>query len=228
MNYVAIIPARSGSKGIKNKNLRKISGKSLVEIAILEAKKSKYISKIIVSTDSDSIFRQALKLNANSNCLRPSELSDDRAIVSSVVLHEMTANNINILTDVIVLLQPTSPLRDSDDIDNAIELFIKKSRSIVSVSKVSEHPIFMREIASDGRLLSILNVNSTIRRQDLNEIYIVNGAIYINHARDYQTNISLNDNEYPYIMPVDKSVDINNFEDLSKARLLYKTKNHAN
>lgn len=228
MNYVAIIPARAGSKGIKNKNLRKISGKSLVEIAILEAKKSKYITKIIVSTDSPLIFSEALKLNANSKCLRPNELSDDSALVSSVVLHEISANNINLSTDVIVLLQPTSPLRDSDDIDNAIELFIKMGRSIVSVSKVSEHPIFMREIASDGRLISLLNKNSTIRRQDLSEIYIVNGAIYINPANDYHTDISLNDNEYPYIMSVDKSVDINNFDDLYKARLLYKTKNQAN
>jgi CMP-N,N'-diacetyllegionaminic acid synthase len=228
LKFVAIIPARAGSKGIKNKNLRKISGKSLVEIAILEAKKSKYISKIIVSTDSPEIFRQSVKLNANSTTLRPKKLSDDIALVNSVVLHEIEVNKINTATDIIVLLQPTSPLRDSNDIDNAIELFIKMSGSIVSVSKVAEHPLFMREIDQDGRLINILKKNSTIRRQDLSEVYTVNGAIYINYAKDYKTDLSPNDNMYPYIMPIDKSVDVNHFEDLIKARSLYKIKNRPN
>jgi CMP-N-acetylneuraminic acid synthetase len=218
---LAIIPARGGSKGIINKNLRKIQGIPLVEISLIEAKKSKYIDDILISTDSSHIVKIGQKYSRFKNNLRPSELSNDQAKIIDVIRYEISKDFIQKeYYDSIILLQPTSPLRTTSQIDGAInDFYVYNHSSLVSVNEVSEHPVFMRSISGSGQLNKLLNVNSTIRRQDLPKFYIVNGAIYINKFNDYsKVDLSLNDNRNAYIMNQESSVDINNINDLKLAR----------
>ena len=117
--------------------------------------------------------------------------------------------------DILILLQATQPLRTADDIDSAIELFIKnKGQSLVSVSPVEDNPILIRTIDNLGRMNSILPMKSTCRRQDMPLYYRVNGCIYINLISELDLNTSFNDNKIPYIMPKERSVDIDEIKDL--------------
>lgn len=214
---IAIIPARAGSKGIKNKNIINVVGKPLIQYTIDEAKKSKYIDRIFLSTDSPEIARIGGKLGLKIEHLRPEELASDTSpTIDSVKYSLEKLKNENF--DYVMLLQPTQPLRTVEHIDKSIEKIIPgEIESIVSVSKVSEHPIFIRSINKTGELEPILNVSSTVRRQDLPTYYKVNGAIYINKVEDILNNfVSFNDNKFPYIMEVYEDLDIDTLEDLKK------------
>lgn len=215
--FIGIIPARGGSKGIPNKNIVDVYGKPLIGYTIEAAKQSKYLDHIYVSTDSESIAQVCRNYGININELRPSELATDEAQTIDVLRHVL--GNIPLGSfDYAVLLQPTQPLRMAKHIDEAIEMVTPDSiESIVSVNEVSEHPIFMRIIASDGKLNSILKVSSTVRRQDLDTFYKVNGAIYINRVDQILNSaVSLNDNIYPYIMDKSFDLDIDTADDLDK------------
>jgi CMP-N,N'-diacetyllegionaminic acid synthase len=213
---VAIIPARKGSKGILNKNIRKINGIPLVLYSILQAKKSLLIDKIIVSTDSEKICQIAKKQNIEILSLRPPILSTDDAILYDVIKYEIL--NYQLVEngfDIIILLQPTSPMRPLSLIDNSVKEFIDgKQKSAVSVSEVAEHPIFMRSI-ENNYLIPIIKFNSTIRRQDLPKFYKINGIIYINYIFDIlQGFVSFNDNLSPIIIPNEYNIEIDEEKDL--------------
>ncbi|WP_208587515.1 acylneuraminate cytidylyltransferase family protein [Gracilibacillus suaedae] len=230
--FLAIIPARAGSKGIPNKNIKQVSGKPLIQYTIDEAKKSKYLDRIIVSTDSSEIASISSELGAEIPFLRPKEYATDKAKTIDVLLH--TINNFkqkNNHYDYVVLLQPTQPLRKFWHIDDAIQLLISnKKNSLVSINEVNEHPIFMRSIDENNLLVPILLEDSTVRRQDLKKYYKVNGAVYINKIDDtlgYET--SLNDNEVGYIMDQIYDIDIDTEEDLIKfEETITKIKNYNN
>lgn len=225
----AIIPARKGSKGIPNKNIVEILGVPLIEYSIIQAKESAFIDKIIVSTDSDKILEISKKNGVKVNGLRPEELSNDTAILYDVLKYEIK-NHLLIEEnyDLIVLLQPTSPLRQSYMIDNAIKSMIDGAHdSAVSVSEVDEHPIYMRTINQEGKLAKVLNIDSTIRRQDLPKFYKVNGMIYINKVSDIIANyVSFNDNITPIIIPKEYDIDIDDMNDLIEAEKRLKTIKH--
>lgn len=218
---VAIIPARKGSKGITNKNITLLNGIPLVEHTINQAINVKIIDKIIVSTDSEEICDIAKKYDIAVNGLRPEALSNDTAILYDVLRYEI--NNYNLIEsgyEVLVLLQPTSPLRQSYMIENALIDFIDENQqSAVSVSEVEENPIFMRTINGENNLVKVLEIDSTIRRQDLPKYYRVNGMIYINKVYDIANKyISLNDNISPIIIPKEYAVDIDTVDDLKIAQ----------
>ena len=119
----------------------------------------------------------------------------------------------------LVLLQPTSPLRDEADIDHAIELFEKTGTSVASVSQIdSFNPFLIRTIDNNMSLVKLINENSTIRRQSLKKYYRVNGAIYVNKVSDLSNSTSFNDNEIGYVMDSLKSVDVDDISDLKFAR----------
>lgn len=216
----AIIPARKGSKGIPNKNLILLNGIPLVEHSIRQAKDVNVIDKVIVSTDSEEICKIAENYGIEVRGLRPENLSNDTAILYDVLRYEI--NKYNLIEDgydVIVLLQPTSPLRQSSMIESGIINFINENQeSAVSVSEVEEHPIFMRTIRNN-ELVKVLNIDSTIRRQDLPQYYKVNGMIYINRVDDIINKyISLNDNKYPIIISREYAIDIDTLDDIRKAQ----------
>ena len=125
-NYLALIPARKNSKRIKNKNIKLLNGKPLIEYTIIEAKKSKLLDKIIVSTDSPTIKEISEKNGIKVYKLRSKKLSSEKAKMLPVLKNALIVNNLRKKAKTIVLLQPTSPLRSAKDIDKAISLFIKK------------------------------------------------------------------------------------------------------
>lgn len=213
---VALIPARGGSKGIKNKNIINLCGKPLISYTIQAALESKYIDKVIVSTDSQEIADVAIKYGAEVPFLRPGELASDTSKTIDAVMHAVgELEKRKEQYDILILLQATQPLRTADDIDSAIELFIKnKGQSLVSVSPVEDNPILIRTIDNLGRMNSILPMKSTCRRQDMPLYYRVNGCIYINLISELDLNTSFNDNKIPYIMPKERSVDIDEIKDL--------------
>lgn len=218
---LAIIPARGGSKGIKNKNIVDLCGKPLIAYTIEAAKKSKYIDEVIVSTDSDKIAKVSEQFGAEVPFKRPEYLATDTAKSIEVVLHcieELKKNNNTF--DYCILLQPTQPLRKTFHIDEAIEKIIDMNKeSLVSVCEVDQHPILMRKIDDDGTLQNLIEGSSTVRRQDFQKIYFVNGAIYINKIYEcLDANTSLNDNKIPYIMDRKYSIDIDEVGDLELAK----------
>ncbi|MEK4023911.1 acylneuraminate cytidylyltransferase family protein [Sporosarcina sp. FSL W7-1283] len=211
--FLAVIPARGGSKGIPRKNLYEIQGKPLIAYAIEAAKESSYIDRIIVSTDDNEIAQVSIKYGAEIPFMRPSELATDEAKTLDSLL--CVLDNLEEHYDYIITLQPTQPLRTAEHIDQSIERLFENSYSdLVSLSPVNEHPLLIRSIDENGKLLSLLNVKSTVRRQDFNPYYYVNGAIYINDISLLNQYTSLNDNQGYYIID-EPLVDIDNIEDVN-------------
>lgn len=219
---LAIIPARGGSKGIPKKNIVNVAGKPLIQYTIDEAKKSKYIDEIHVSTDDQEIAQIVEKYGTKILRLRPKHLAQDDSRTIDVILDVINYyKSLNKYFDIVILLQPTQPLRKTFHIDESLGLFIKNNeQSLVSVSLVEEHPILMRQINSQGLLETLLHKNSTVRRQDFEPYYIVNGAIYINKVSELTDKVSLNDNIYPYIMDRKYHIDIDSYSDLKMFELL--------
>lgn len=224
---LAIIPARAGSKGIKDKNIVDLNGKPLIAYSIEAGLKSKYIDKVVVTTDGEEISRIAMKYGAKVPFLRPKHLASDTSKTIDSVLHCIEAlRKLGEEYDYMVLLQPTQPLRQSWHIDEAIELILEKDEdALVSVSKVNDHPILMRSIDENGYTKNLLQECSTKRRQDFQDYYKVNGAIYINKINDnLNKNTSLNDNKLAYVMDSKYDVDIDELLDLHIAELVMKKK----
>ena len=218
LKILALIPARGGSKGIKNKNIIDLCGKPLIQYTIDAAKGSKYIDDVVVSTDSEAIADVARKCGAEIPFLRPVELATDTSKSIDVVVHAVDfLKKQGREYDCVLFLQPTQPLRTVEDIDLAVDTFYSNGRkSLVSVCEVENHPILMRTI-NKGILEHLMNCGSDCRRQDMSDYYCVNGCIYINPIEDINRNLSQNDNIIPFIMPVDHSVDIDEEIDLKKA-----------
>ena len=206
---LALIPARGGSKGIPGKNIKDLAGKPLIAHTIEAAKNCSYISKVVVSTDSQEIADVAKKYGAEIPCLRPAELASDTAKTMDAVLHMIeTLKEAGEKYDYLVLLQPTSPLRNASDIEGAVELAMESGKDVVAVSAVSDHPILVRTCDEDGNLTPLLQQNSTVRRQDMPNYYRVNGSIYVNCLDQFGEDTSFNDNPVGYHMPAERSVDI--------------------
>ncbi|BAK17697.1 CMP-N-acetylneuraminic acid synthetase [Solibacillus silvestris StLB046] len=216
---LAIIPARGGSKGIPNKNIIDVCGKPLIQYTLDEAKNSKYIDEIHISTDCESIISVVRELGFSIERQRPAELAQDDSATIDVLIDVITYyKSIGKDFDVIILLQPTQPLRKAMHIDGALECYIRNSeQGVASVSLVKQHPILMRKIDKTGQLSNILNIESTVRRQDFNDFYIVNGAIYVNNSHEIFARVSLNDNKVPYVMKDDyENIDIDEQKDLER------------
>nr|WP_300840671.1 acylneuraminate cytidylyltransferase family protein [uncultured Acetatifactor sp.] len=212
---LAIIPARGGSKGIPHKNIIDLCGRPLISYTIEAAIRSKYIDYTIVSTDDEEIAKVSKEYGAEIPFLRPAELATDTSkTIESVIYTIRTVQERGKFFDTIVLLQPTQPLRTSEDIDGAIEKYDESGNvPLASVSEVDDHPILIRAIEKE-QLIPLLNTPSTCRRQDMPAFYRVNGCIYINEISEVNEHTSFNDNILPYIMDKRHSVDIDEEQDL--------------
>ena len=219
---IAFIPARKGSKRIKNKNGRLINGKQLFEYSIEVAKSSKYIDKIIFSTDSKEWLEYAQKLGCEKNNLRPKSLSDDNARIIDAIIYEL--ENLHFKEyDAIVTLQPTSPYRSSELLDSAIEEYFKTETSLITIVEAKEQPIFMRRIV-DGKLVKIVSNTSDIRSQDFEKIYRIIGNIYINNIKDINTNTILNENEVGFVIDSKFDIDIDTIQDFENVKKILERK----
>ena len=177
MSITALIPARGGSKGIPNKNRRIFKGKKLIEWTIKQAIDSDNIDRILVLTDDLEIAEISKNCGAEIPFLRPDYLATDQSPIMDTVLY--TLQQLPELNDVI-LLQPTSPLRRAIDIDNAINLRNDHKRnSAVSVCEISEYPEWMFRIENNFMTHYLADDKLSKRRQDIEKVYILNGAIYL-------------------------------------------------
>lgn len=221
--FIAIIPARGGSKGIKNKNIVPLKGKPLIAYAIEAARESGIFDDIIVSTDSEKIAKVAIEYGAKVPFLRPAELSTDTASSIDVIVHTLNYFIENgTCFDYFVLLQPTSPLRTSEDIVNAVRLvFERDANSVVSVCE-AEHTSFLTNILPDDLSLSHFIKKDMIKpRQELPKYYRVNGAIYLAKVDYFLENRDFyGEKSFAYIMPRERSVDIDEVIDLKLAEVL--------
>ena len=221
---LAIIPARAGSKGITNKNIVNIGGKPLIKHTIDAALKSTMLTHCIVSTDSDEIANVAKSCGALVPFKRPENLSNDKALSLPVIQHSlkfMEAKH-SFQYDLVIMLQPTTPLRLTKDIDNAINILLEtQSDSVISVVEVEgHHPLRMKRVI-EGRLINYIDQgHEDMRpRQDLPPVYIRNGAIYATR-RDVliENNSFIGLDSRAYIMPLERSVNIDTKEDLLLAK----------
>ncbi len=209
MKIVALIPARAGSKGFPDKNIAKIRNKTLIELAVRVGLDCKSVDDVYISTDSGQYESIALYAGAKSLGLRAPELSGDLTATIDVVVDFFL--RFKGKCDYVVLLQPTSPMRAPEDIENMLNLLIKSNaKSIVSVEKLVEpHPHKLKAIDKDGFIRPFLkNTTSEIPRQLLPEAYKLNGAVYI---AKYDTIMLekkfLTDSTLPYIMSGSINID---------------------
>lgn len=236
-NILILIPARGGSKGIPGKNRRLLGGKPLIARTIEQALKLRReakgerrkhtIKRIIVSTDDEKIAAVAKKYGAEVPFMRPKSLAGDKTPMVDVVLHALkTLKREGENYDVVVLLQPTSPFRTAEDIEKCLKLFeIKKYHSVVSLCEVKENPGWMLGVNNSNNKAVPLMKNvffGVTRRQDLPKYYHENSAVYIIRVSSLQK-FSKKFKIYgksigAYIMPTERSLDIDTGEDLKLAR----------
>lgn len=211
MNILAIIPARGGSKEVPKKNIRLLAGKPLVVYSIEQAKKSKYIYRIVVSTEDEEIAKIARKWNVEV-IKRPQELARDDTPMVDVVIHTLEVlKEEKYIPDIIVLLQPTSPLRTHEDIDNAIQRFLetKDCSALVSITEFDHPPLWALKI-DDNVLKPVFGKKYLkMRRQELSKLYRPNGAIFIIYPQVlYSERTFYPEKTTYYIMPPERSIDI--------------------
>ena len=181
---LAIIPARGGSKGLPGKNIRPLLDKPLIGWTIEAAKNSKYIDDIFVSTDSKEIAEVSEKFGVSVPELRPEELASDKATSASVVLYTIDYLKQNgKCYDYFLLLEPTSPLRKDNDLDNAIELACNNPNKagVVSLGEVHmEHPSIVKRIETNGKIMPyIVDSQKVTQRQQLDKAYFPYGVVYL-------------------------------------------------
>lgn len=213
---IGLIPARAGSKGVKDKNIRPLAGKPLIEWTIESALKSKKLDHVVVSTDSERIARVSRKAGAEI-VTRPYELADDKTPMIDAVIHGLDELSRTLVKrpDLLVLLQPTSPLRASKDIDEAVDLFLaSECDSVVSVRDSNKKAFHSFKIKS-GYLEPLLGwewVGSN--RQDLPCLLEPNGAIYVIRPEVLRREGAfITRRTVPYLMPPERSVDIDTAAD---------------
>ena len=181
---LAIIPARGGSKGLPEKNIKPLFGKPLIGWTIEQARECKLIDEIFVSTDSEKIANTAKEFGVDVPFLRPSELANDSSSSMDVVEHVISHfENRNFFFDYIVLLEPTSPLRKKKDLDTAIQMAIENETAdgIISLGEVHmEHPMIVKKINEKGKITSYIDhVKKISQRQQADKAYFPYGVIYM-------------------------------------------------
>lgn len=226
--FLTVIPARGGSKRLSNKNMLPLVDKPLIAWTIEAAKKVKIMTEIVVSTDSLEIKKISEKYGANVPFIRPDNLSDDTASSFNVVKHciEYYQAEFNQTFEYVILLQPTSPLRTNTDIENAVQLLATKNAdAVVSVCETEHSPLWANKIDDTLSLKHFLRDDIKNKRsQDLPTYYRLNGAIYICKTSELlkQKTFFIEKNIYAYIMPQDKSIDIDTLIDFKLAEILMK------
>jgi len=221
---IALIPARCGSKGLIKKNIKELLGKPMIAYTIEAALKSKYISEVIISTDCKEIEEIALRLGAKSYFLRPEYLASDeaKAVDTYIYTIEKLNSDFNHTINNIIILQPTSPLRTTEDIDNAIELFKKKHADSVISYTEEHHPIVWHKYITKEKKFTNIFDDSILNRQEIKKSYYPNGAIFIFKYDLIKHKTYYNENSYAYIMPRERSIDIDEEIDFKFAEFLMK------
>ncbi|MGD0089455.1 MAG: acylneuraminate cytidylyltransferase family protein [Planctomycetota bacterium] len=211
-SVLALVTARGGSKGIPGKNIRAVGGKPLLAWSIEAAKAARCVERVVLSTDSVEIRDIGVRNGAEAPFLRPPELAGDATPGVAPVLHAVRwlEEHERYRSDIVILLQPTTPLRLAQDIDAAMELARQRqAEAVVSVCPVSKHPFWMKKITADGYLEDIVKTDGVYtRRQDLPPAYALNGSIYLIRRETLLSKETL----FPpqtiaYVMPPERSLE---------------------
>ena len=228
MKILALITARSGSKRIPNKNIKKLCGKPLINWSIDAAKGIGDICDILVSTDSPIIAEIANKAGAIAPWLRPEEMATDSSSSVDVSLHALDWYQSEIgKVDGLLLLQPTSPFRTVKTIKKSIKLFSRhKMKSVIGFSPVSEHPLWCYKLEKGIMKPFVNNTQEHLKSQDLPPLYITNGSIYLITPDELKQNKSFYKGDIiPFIIenPME-SLDIDTPWDWEVAEMICKKK----
>jgi len=220
-SVLAVIAARGGSKGLPNKNVADLGGRPVVAWSVAAGKGSRYVDRLILSSDDPKIIRAARAAGGEAPFKRPARLATDTASIYPVLFHALDA--LKEPYDYIVLLQATSPLRTAEDIDACIRLCHRVGApAVVSVCPAAKPPQWMFTLDARHRLRRISKVRRAAdRRQDLPPVYIPNGAVYVARTGWLRRHASFVGPETRgYVMPPERSVDIDTHLDLLLARAL--------
>lgn len=224
---LALIPARGGSKRLPRKNIMSLDGIPLIGWTIKAAQTSNYIDEIVVSTDDDEVATIAKNLGASVPFKRPDYLASDVATSHSVIKHCLDYyENERVNFDIVVLLQPTSPLRTAAHIDAAMEIFqTKGAKSVISVCECDHSPLWSNVLPDNCSMENFLNKELLrTRSQDLPKHYRISGAIYICDIPEYISSDGdfYNGDSYAYKMDASSSIDIDTDIDFKLANLIIK------
>ena len=227
LKVLGIITARGGSKGIPGKNIKELCGQPLIAYTIEAAQKSKLLSRCIVSTDSDEIAQVARKYGADVPFQRPASLAQDQSSSVDVVKHALTwlKDQNGERYDYVMILQPTSPLRDADDIDASIEIAIKtKADSVMSMYELSDFSVKKLKFIEEGIIRPLIESEGMkpSRRQEASKVYKRNCAIYLTKSDLIMAGDLFGKVSRAYIMPEERSVDINKPSDFDLAEFWMK------
>ncbi len=224
LKILSFIGARVGSKGLKNKNILDLAGKPLIAWTIEASRCSKYIDRTIVSTDGKQIAEIAKQAGADVPFLRPTELATDESLLDEAMQHcvQWLANNEHRVYDYILLLQPTSPLRTAEHIDQAVEYYFKNKKTrqdiLISVTRAPKKVGWLMQQNQSGYIGFCFDDSQRgSRRQDLPEYYFPNGVIYLGLTTVMQ-HLSKNVSRLlPFMMESEVSIDIDSKKDLQEA-----------
>lgn len=211
---LALIPARGGSKGLPGKNILPVQGRPLLAWTVDAAHGARCIDRVVLTSDDDTIIAAARALGCEVPFRRPAVLASDTASSFDVVMHALGMLPGH---EVVVLLQPTSPLRTAADIEAACELFASSSSpACVSVSIAAQSPYWMFRLGNNQTLVPLIETPAGVtRRQDLPAVYALNGAIYVaDTAWLRQSRTFLTPDTVAFVMPAERSIDIDTPADL--------------
>jgi N-acylneuraminate cytidylyltransferase len=229
LSVLAVITARSGSKGILNKNMTLIGDVPLIDFSINSIKKSKLITKSIVSTDSEVIGSHCSSMGIEFPFLRPQDLASDEAKSIDVIIHAINYfKNLKQYFDYVLILQPTAPFRSDNLIDDSIiKLRNSGKNCLISVKEVSHqyHPNWQFALNKENNTLSKFQSKITARRQELSPTFVRDGAIYLIKVDYLLRNNTLFDDEMDFIIDLNSpSINIDTNEDLIAATKYYNEK----
>ncbi len=232
---IAVIPARSGSKGLSGKNIRNLLNKPLIAWTIEAAQASKYVDYVLVSTDSEEIAQVARNFGAETPFIRPRELALDETPSVDVILHALDycEKNLGQTFEFIVLLEPTSPLRDGSDIDRAfLELHSNGiATSIVGIARTeSQNPAFLVTREESGTLKNLARQSmQPSRRQEIEEVFFLEGSIYLTSCKELRKNNSFyHSKTIGCLFPKWKSFEIDDLTDFVIVEALISRKGELN
>lgn len=213
---LGVIPARGGSKGLPGKNLRMAGGKPLLAWTLEAASGSRYLDRLILSSEDKDIIASGRSLGLEVPFVRPAELAGDEVSAVEPVIHALEQLP---GYDYVVLLQPTTPLRSKNDIDGCIELcFERNADAVISVTAVKQNPFWMFQRQEDGRLSPLMDRSYLLtQRQGLPDVFYPNGAVYV-AGTDYffRYRTFSGERTYGFEMPRERSVDIDDEKDLAE------------
>jgi CMP-N-acetylneuraminic acid synthetase len=222
---LALIPARGGSRSLPRKNLLPLGGRPLIAWTVEHARQAPGLDRVVVTTDNEEIAAIARDYGAETPFMRPAELARDESPADDPVFHALAwlEEHEGYRPDYVMVLQPTSPFRTAEDIQNVLELARdRQADGVVSVTQAEQHPYWMKQVTADGRLVDFMTTaRPYLSRQELPAVYGVNGAIWlVRRSVLLETRAWYHERTYAYVMPPERSVDIDTAWDFRLAELM--------